>query len=579
MGFRTSVMIVAAVLTCGAARGEDYAFLVGIKDYDAKQLRPLEFARDDMTAFRDVLVTSGYKPENVVLMQDDPRLLPNPRFLADSTHIRSELKLLLDIVEPQDTMLIAFAGHGVQFKGEAEHYFCPRDANLTDRKTLISLTELYDRLKACPSRQKLLLVDACRNDPASDLARTSGAPELESVTQPQITPPPEGVVALFSCAEGQQAFEHPDLKHGVFFYHVLEGWRGEADDGNKEITLDEIVAYTKSKTKDFARLKLGAPQTPRQQGFIDGEWTLRRISHPRKLTNSIGMSLVLVDSGEFWMGSDETETELRAAGITLLPEATLDDERPRHRVRITRPFYLSAYETTVDQFRQFVTATRYKTEAETNGTGQGFDAANGYHYPKPEFNWRNTGYKQTGEHPVMNVSWKDALEFCRWLSNKENAKYRLPTEAEWEYACRAGTTTRFSTGDSLESLRGYCNIRDSYMESKLPNLRLSGYPGVKFSDGTIFTASVGSYKPNAWGLYDMHGNAWEWCFDANDADAYRGRTGTTEDPVVTSAVGGYHIIRGGGWYSFPIDVRIANRVRPSPTIGYADDCFRVVREP
>ena len=126
-----------------------------------------------------------------------------------------------------------------------------------------------------------------------------------------------------------------------------------------------------------------------------------------------------------------------------------------------------------------------------------------------KYSWRNVGFEQTDDHPVVCVSWNDAVTFCKWLSKKESKSYRLPTEAEWEYSCRAGTTTRYYSGDDPETLAKVGNVRDAAFEAKYP-----WYKGTtKASDGYVFTAPVGRFKPNAFGLYDLHGNAWQWCSD------------------------------------------------------------------
>jgi hypothetical protein len=290
------------IMACRLQAGEQYAFLVGVSGYDEKELRPLAYPRNDILALRDVLARAGYRPENMVVMVDaldnSPTKGPVGRFLPDGARIRKELTLLLGSLSPEDSLLIAFAGHGVQFLNEQESYFCPLDAVLDDRSSLISLAWLYEQLKydpqtglGCRARQRLLLVDACRNDPASSIRRSTGGIKLESASLPQLVPPPEGVVALFSCAEGQQALEHEPLKHGVFFYHVLEAFRGNADaDGDRLLTLDELIAFTKSKTQTYARVNLGSLQTPRQKGFYDGTWTLMAVE---RFSSATGPEIVL----------------------------------------------------------------------------------------------------------------------------------------------------------------------------------------------------------------------------------------------------------------------------------------------
>ncbi|MCA9028877.1 MAG: SUMF1/EgtB/PvdO family nonheme iron enzyme, partial [Planctomycetaceae bacterium] len=498
---------------------EEYAFIVGIGGYDEKQLTPLgEYPRNDAIEFRDVLIESGFKKDNVVLMVDDlevlPKTRPAGRYLPEASKIRQELQLLLPALERDDTLIVALAGHGVQFKGEQEPYFCPLDARLDDKESLISLTWLYDQLSydsktnsGCKPRKKLLLIDACRNDPASRIFRdASGGPGLASVTLPQLAPLPEGVVALFSCAEGQQALQHEPIKHGIFFYHVLEGWKGQADgDRDQKVTLDEIIAYTKSQTQTYARLNLAAPQTPRQKGYFDGLWELRSLSDVSLLINNLGMKLKLIPAGDFLMGSLDSE------------EGHQDDESPQHRVRITKPFFMGIHEVTKGQFAQFVREADYRTEPELDGEGgYGWNETKGeFEGRDPKYTWKHTGFPYEDDHPVVNVTWNDAVAFCEWLSRKEGRACRLPTEAEWEYACRAGTTTLYQHGKDPEGLALVGNVADGTAKTKF-----SAWNTINARDGHIFTAPVGKYRPNAFGLYDTVGNVWEWCSDWYGADYY-----------------------------------------------------------
>jgi sulfatase modifying factor 1 len=272
--------------------------------------------------------------------------------------------------------------------------------------------------------------------------------------------------------------------------------------------------------------------------------------------NSIGMRLVGIPAGKFWMGSPDDE-EGRLSNETL------------HEVEITQPFYMGAHEVTVGQFRQFVEATGYKTTAETDGQG-----ANGWNEQKKEvehgtqYNWKNPGFPQTDNHPVVLVSWNDAKAFCDWLSQKEGRVYRLPTEAEWEYACRAGTNTRYHSGDDPDSLAAYGNISDQSALKLFP-----WWQALSVSDGNVFPAAVGSYQPNAWGLYDMHGNALEWCadwyWDYNKQDVV-----DPKGPNISSM----KVTRGGSWVDFPMQCRSASRYPLAPSDYTFSLGFRVVLE-
>ena len=186
------------------------------------------------------------------------------------------------------------------------------------------------------------------------------------------------------------------------------------------------------------------------------------------------MKLVLIPAGEFMMGSAEPADELVKTFAAYNRKADyFKDEYPCHRVRITKAFYLGKFEVTVGQFRLFVAQTGYKTEAETDGTGAwGYNPQTGQcEGRRPQFNWLNTGFKQTDDHPVVNVTWNDAAAFCRWLGGKEGKTYRLPTEAEWEYACRAQISTRYQNGDDPAGLSAAANALDDRGRTSFPHVK------------------------------------------------------------------------------------------------------------
>lgn len=302
------------------------------------------------------------------------------------------------------------------------------------------------------------------------------------------------------------------------------------------------------------------PATPPAMKPPAGSGTTRR---PGMITNSLGMRLVLIPAGEFVMGTRGNEDRSDV------------DDAP-HPVRITRPFYLGVHETTVGDFRAFCQATGHETHS-----GVGYDAQRqSFVVSDPRYNWEDAGWPQTGRHPVVNVSWFDAAAFCRWLSQKEGRGYRLPTEAEWEYACRAGTTTHFYSGDDEASLRDMANVADTSFKRRLaPIFRQPGYHDytANWDDGFPFTAPVGSFRPNRFGLYDMHGNVQEWCADWYAQDYYR--KSPQEDPP-GPATGQTRVKRGGDWVDYPIICRSSFRRSEVPPGSLAHFIgFRVACEP
>jgi formylglycine-generating enzyme len=326
-----------------------------------------------------------------------------------------------------------------------------------------------------------------------------------------------------------------------------------------------------------------------------GSFTLATAQEPKaasgekQITNSVGMKLTLIPSGEFQMGSGESVEDTVAFlkehfSVDFVTANFVKNEHPQHRVRITKPFYLGTYHVTGGQFRQFVKDSGYVTDAEKGDRRPGRShigpGAWGWDPEKKEFgfnmdySWRNTGFEQTDEHPVVNVSWNDAVAFCKWLSGKESKIYRLPTEAEWEYACRAGTTTRYYSGDDPETLAKVGNVADAAFKAKFPD-RSNFTIAIKASDGYVFTAPVGQFTPNAFGLYDMHGNAWQWCADIYDQDYY-GKS-PVDDPTGPDREGG-RVLRGGSWYDYPpYSPRSAVRRGDSPSNRFLGPGFRVAR--
>ena len=223
---------------------------------------------------------------------------------------------------------------------------------------------------------------------------------------------------------------------------------------------------------------------------------------PKKFTNSIGMKFVLLPSGTFMMGSSNKE---KGRG----------DDEIVHRVTLTKGFYMAVHTVTQEQWQAVMGSNPSEFKGEKN-------------------------------LPVDSVSWEDCQIFCQKLCVKEKTRYRLPTEAEWEYACRAGTTTPFHTGETLSTDQANYNGNSTYGDGKKGIYREK-------------TTPVGSFAPNAWGLYDMHGNIWQWCQDWHGG--YQ-RTDVVDPQGPKS--GKYRSLRGGSFSSHAVFCRSANRTYNEP---------------
>ena len=205
------------------------------------------------------------------------------------------------------------------------------------------------------------------------------------------------------------------------------------------------------------------------------------------------------------------------------------NDKPVHEVRV-RSFELSKYEVTFEEYDRFTAATGRDRAADKRGWGR-------------------------GRRPVINVSWGDAVAYTKWLSGQTGERYRLPSEAEWEYAARAGSVTKYSWGNEIGSNRANCRACGSQWDNEQ-------------------TAPAGSFGPNGWGLHDMHGNVWEWVQDCRNEN-YQGAP--TDGSAWESGDCSQRVLRGGSWSINPRNLRSANRFRDTTTNRNDNDGFRVAR--
>jgi len=260
-----------------------------------------------------------------------------------------------------------------------------------------------------------------------------------------------------------------------------------------------------------------------------------QLSRGDTLVNSFGMELIYIPAGQFMMGSRETPEEVvNTEGGKV---EWYRREHPIHKVRISRGFYMGTTELTQGQYQAVMKENPSKYRGD--------------------------------DLPVENITWNDAVRFCERLSKIEKRTYRLPTEAEWEYACRAGTDMRFAFGDDYDAVYRFMNYCDS------SNTGGYWWQDKEHNDGFDRTSPVKTFEPNGFGLYDMHGNVWEYCSDWYHHDYYQ--ISPAVDPK-GPASGQYRILRGGSWHDGPAYCRAAFRNRNEPDYTCDDNGFRVVLE-
>nr|VFK38624.1 MAG: Formylglycine-generating enzyme, required for sulfatase activity, contains SUMF1/FGE domain [Candidatus Kentron sp. SD] len=273
-----------------------------------------------------------------------------------------------------------------------------------------------------------------------------------------------------------------------------------ADEGAKALSLDEKRAFR----------------------------SLARFRDPLK-SGGDGPEMVVIPAGGFLMGLPESEKERDS------------DEGPQHWVDIPRPFALGVTEVTLGEFRAFVESTGYRTDSEQ---GEGCYGWTGSSFEQDKkYNWRNPGFEQDEKHPVACVNWNDATAYAEWLSRETGKKYRLPTESEWEYAARAGTTTPFSTGECIHTDQANYNGNYDYADC-----------GTRTGVYRQKTVPAGSLPANPWGLHEMHGNVWEWT-----CSLYKNPYDGSEQRCTFKDINRFRVLRGGSWINIPRWLRSAGR--------------------
>lgn len=280
-----------------------------------------------------------------------------------------------------------------------------------------------------------------------------------------------------------------------------------------------------------------------------------RIFRDRLADGGDGPEMMILPPGSFHMGSRGTE-EGRAA-----------DEGPRREVIVDGQFALSRREVTVGEFRRFVEDTGYRTDAERDG---GCFYWSGDWLLAPGKDWQDPpGFEQDDRHPVVCVSWNDAGAFARWMADRTGKAYRLPTEAEWEYAARGGTDSARPWGNAPDEACREANVADLTLKESYPG----DWPAHPCRDGYAHTAPVASLGENPFGLWDMLGNVWEWT-----CSRYEQRYGGVEQHCADALERGPRVYRGGSWYNFPDWVRSAARAASSPSFRAGILGFRLARD-
>ncbi|MBL7780093.1 MAG: SUMF1/EgtB/PvdO family nonheme iron enzyme [Saprospiraceae bacterium] len=331
-----------------------------------------------------------------------------------------------------------------------------------------------------------------------------------------------------------------------------------------KVPRDKIAAYEVYLDEDEHQLhrteaeaeikKIKAAETARK---IEERQQMEKTAELEKERNAFA-EMVLVEGGTFQMGSSDGE----------------NDEKPIHSVTLD-DFYIGRYEVTVQDFRTFVDAENYKTDAEKEGWSYYWSVSSWE--KKNGVNWRNDEQgnlrpKNQNNYPVIHVSWNDATAYCEWLTKKTGKNYRLPSEAEWEYAARGGKQSKgysYAGSNDPEEV-GW------YWENSGDKKLTGAWDADKINKNNCRTHPVGSKKANELGIYDMSGNVWEWCSDWYDADYYKNSPSNNPKGLAT---GSRRVLRGGSWSNNPQHSRVSGRAYDAPGNRYVTCGFRLALSP
>lgn len=467
--------------------GRRLAIVIGI---DAYPVNPLKCCVKDAKLLASTLRDRcGYDPDGILEMTDRQEDLGRRPTL---NNLRHQIRRFLSDATPNDTVLVSYSGHGgLRSEGVGQNlkligYICPIDFDgAREKDTSLPVDELRQMLQECLAAQKLLILDSCHSGSAGTASGFTIAENVGHALQKA-----QGLITFAACRRDEVSSEDREAGHGAFTLSFVQGLEGSADfDQNRIVDSDELYRHVLAEVPaNVSALYPGRNQTPVRVIGQDvvGVFALAPVLPKPKATaalarmkpgnvmkNSLGMPLVLLPRSHYIKGSVKSEYKRR------------HDEELR-AVIISKRILMGVHEVTQAEFETVM------------GQNPSFHSRHGD-------GAESVADLKTGRFPVEQVSWADAMEFCQKLSKQPeelsaNRVYRLPTESEWEFACRAGSTLAFSTGQVIDGSQA--NIRAD-----------QPYWYAERGEWLRRTKTVGSHSPNQFGLCDMHGNVAEWCLD------------------------------------------------------------------
>jgi len=505
-----------SILIATSANAERRALLIGNKDY---QVSPLENPINDVVSLKPKLQNLGFK---VTLKKNLTR-----------KQMRSAIRAFKNTLSKGDLAIVYYSGHGAQVNGN--NYLIPVNNDIRDEFEIsdggVSLNFLIQNLVNAGSTN-IIILDACRDNPFKRRFKSStrGLARIKQKVG--------GTLIAFAASAGGVS-QDGNQKNGIYTKYLLKHIATPGITLNQMFTRVRKDVVTATHNDQFPIEENGLLETiylagnhSRQQNNVANT----QIQPENAIVNTVTPSvrkpyepeMKYIRGGSFMMGSPSSDKD-----------RDLDEEQ--HQVHVN-DFWIGKTEVTFAQWDACVAGGGCQSNKHPSDEGWG-----------------------RGNRPVINVSWHDANEYTRWLSQKTGKQYRLPTEAEWEYAARSGTHTAFSFGNSYKQLCQYANHADQSVDYTYRNKQCNDGVGKK-------TAPVGQYKANKNDLKDMHGNVWEWV-----CSAYDGHYGGSEKQCAKRNDSRSRVLRGGSWINDPGSLRSAYRSRYASTNRTNYVGFRISR--
>jgi len=539
--------------------GTSHALLIGINKYPNLPVEDqLDYAVADAESLADVLQNKfGFNEDNITILKNQQA---TKQGILDALNSLSNP----DLVKDNDCVVIFYSGHGqtVQLpknRGGEMGFLVPYNAKISfsgdpnpfeyDRYG-IGMDELNRKATLIPAKHVIFLVDACYSGlclESSKAISTKIPGYLKKVATSSV------IQMITAGGKGEVSTENSDLAHGLFTSKLLDGMNNMTADENDDgvITGRELSNYLYSRVMESSK----SEQTPQFGITGEGDFIFLpqtpgpitppsksppvRDEKPKEIIGKDGAKMVLIPAGDFEMGTNSSEiselVQWAKKWYSSIKSSDYNDETPRHTV-YTDAFYMDVYEVTNAQYKSFMDATGYKS-------------------PK----YRSDSKYNDSKQPVVGVSWYDAKAYADWAGE------RLPTEAEWEKAARGGLVgKKFPWGDT-DPNGTQCNFADKNTSYN--------WSDKSVDDGYKYTAPIGKYTPNGYGLYDMAGNVHEWCADWYHKGYYS--SSDRRDPKGPSS-GSSRVLRGGSWFHNPGGICVSNRDDGSPTRSLNNVGFRCV---